>query len=166
MLAAVTLTAESVTLVAGENPAGLPMALAGEFVALAVADTGSGIAPDLVDKVFDPFFTTKDVGKGSRLGLSQVHGFAHQSGGTVMLDSRLGRGTTVTLYLPRSQDDMAASEAEAAVDEGGTGWVLLVEDNPEVATATQLMLEQLGFSVRLVNHLALQRAWIANSQAE
>ncbi|HYI05350.1 MAG TPA: PAS domain S-box protein [Reyranella sp.] len=145
----VTLTAENVTLVAGENPPGLPMALAGEFVALAVADTGSGIAPDLVDKVFDPFFTTKDVGKGSGLGLSQVHGFAHQSGGTVMLDSRLGRGTTVTLYLPRSHEDVAASEAEAAVDEGGTGRVLLVEDNPEVATATQLMLEQLGYSVRL-----------------
>ena len=146
----VTLTAENVTLVEGENPAGLPMALAGEFVALAVADTGSGIAPDLVDKVFDPFFTTKDVGKGSGLGLSQVHGFAHQSGGTVMLDSQLGRGTTVTLYLPRSQEDVAASEAEAAIDEGGTGRVLLVEDNPDVATATQLMLEQLGYSVRLV----------------
>ena len=99
--------------------------------------------------MFDPFFTTKDVGKGSGLGLSQVHGFAHQSGGTVMLDSKLGRGTTVTLYLPRSHDDVAASEAEAAVDEGGTGRVLLVEDNPEVATATQLMLEQLGYSVRL-----------------
>jgi len=146
----VTLTAENVTLVEGENPAGLPMALAGEFVALAVADTGSGIAPDLVDKVFDPFFTTKEVGKGSGLGLSQVHGFAHQSGGTVMLDSQIGRGTTVTLYLPRSQEDVAASEAEAATDEGGTGRVLLVEDNPDVATATQLMLEQLGYSVRLV----------------
>jgi PAS domain S-box-containing protein len=141
----VTLTAENI-----ENPAGLPSELRGEFVALSVADTGSGIAPDLLDKVFDPFFTTKEVGKGSGLGLSQVHGFAHQSGGTVMLKSELGHGTTVTLYLPRSRETVAASEAEAAIDEGGTGRVLLVEDNPDVARASQLMLEQLGYSVTLV----------------
>ena len=141
----VTLTAENI-----ENPAGLPSELRGEFVALSVADTGSGIAPDLMDKVFDPFFTTKEVGKGSGLGLSQVHGFAHQSGGTVMLKSELGHGTTVTLYLPRSRETVAASEAAAAVDEGGTGRVLLVEDNPDVARASQLMLEQLGYSVTLV----------------
>jgi PAS domain S-box-containing protein len=146
----VTLTAENVTLAAGEMPAGVASELRGEFVALAVADTGSGIAPDLVDKVFDPFFTTKEVGKGSGLGLSQVHGFVHQSGGTVALNSELGRGTIVTLYLPRSHEDPAASEAEPGNDEVGTGRVLLVEDNPEVAKATQLMLEQLGYSVRLV----------------
>jgi len=142
----VTLTAENI-----ENPAGLPSGLEGDFVALSLADTGSGIAPDLLDKVFDPFFTTKEVGKGSGLGLSQVHGFAHQSGGTVTVKSELGRGTTVTLYLPRSHETVAASEAEAAIDEGGTGRVLLVEDNPDVARASQLMLEQLGYSVTLVS---------------
>jgi PAS domain S-box-containing protein len=142
----VTLTAENL-----ENPAGLPRELGTEFVALSVADTGSGIAPDLLDKVFDPFFTTKEVGKGSGLGLSQVHGFAHQSGGTVTLKSELGRGTVVTLYLPRSHETVAASEPEAAVDQGGTGRVLLVEDNPEVARASQLMLEQLGYLVTLVS---------------
>jgi PAS domain S-box-containing protein len=148
----VTLTAENVTLAAGAVAGGDgPAGLQGEFVALAVADSGSGIAPDLLDKVFDPFFTTKEVGKGSGLGLSQVHGFAHQSGGTVTLKSDLGRGTTVTLYLPRSHEDVATPEPEAAIDEGGTGRVLLVEDNPEVARASQLMLEQLGYSVRLVS---------------
>ena len=135
-----TLTSENVFLDNAEGPIGLQ----GEFVALAIADTGSGIAPDLLDKVFDPFFTTKEVGKGSGLGLSQVHGFAHQSGGTVTVKSELGRGTTVTLYLPRSHENMTASDPGARIDEGGTGRVLLVEDNPDVAQAGLLMLEQLG----------------------
>jgi CheY-like chemotaxis protein len=149
-----TLTAKNV-----ENPGGLQ----GEFVALSVADTGSGIAPDLLDKVFDPFFTTKEVGKGSGLGLSQVHGFAHQSGGTVTVQSELGRGTTVTLYLPRSRETVAASAPEAATLEGGTGRVLLVEDNPDVARASQLMLEQLGYSVTQVSDGA---AALATVEAE
>jgi CheY-like chemotaxis protein len=154
----VTLTAENI-----ENPAGLPSELGGEFVALSVADAGSGIAPDLLDKVFDPFFTTKEVGKGSGLGLSQVHGFAHQSGGTVTVQSEFGRGTTVTLYLPRSRETVAASAPEAATLEGGTGRVLLVEDNPDVARASQLMLEQLGYSVTQVSDGA---AALATVEAE
>jgi CheY-like chemotaxis protein len=141
-----TLTSENVVLDDGEGAAGLQ----GEFVALAVTDTGSGIAPDLLDKVFDPFFTTKEVGKGSGLGLSQVHGFAHQSGGIVTLKSELGRGTIVTLYLPRSHENVTASEPHARIDEGGTGQVLLVEDNPDVAEASQLMLAQLGYAVTVV----------------
>jgi PAS domain S-box-containing protein len=118
----------------------------GDFVAIEVEDTGTGIPPDVVAKVFDPFFTTKPIGKGTGLGLSQVHGFAHQAGGTVALKSELGKGTTLTIYLPRehTQADSPADEASLA----GSGTVLLVEDNPEVANASAGLLEQLGYSVR------------------
>ena len=76
----------------------------GDFVALKVTDTGCGIRANILWKVFDPFFTTKEVEKGTGLGLSQVYGFAHRSGGTVVIDSELQRGTTVTVYLPGAMD--------------------------------------------------------------
>jgi CheY-like chemotaxis protein len=122
---------------------------AGDYVAISVSDPGTGIAPDLLDRIFDPFFTTKPVGKGTGLGLSQVHGFTHQAGGTVMVDSELGRGTTVTILLPRDQASPQAAKAEPA-DSNGSGTVLLVEDNPDVAAASISLLEQLGYSVRRV----------------
>lgn len=122
---------------------------AGDYVAISVADSGTGIAPDVLDKIFDPFFTTKPVGKGTGLGLSQVHGFTHQAGGTVTVDSELGKGTTVTILLPRDQACPQAAKAEPA-DSNGSGTVLLVEDNPDVAAASISLLEQLGYSVRRV----------------
>jgi PAS domain S-box-containing protein len=120
---------------------------AGEFVAVGVRDTGEGIAPDILGKIFDPFFTTKPVGKGTGLGLSQVHGFAHQAGGTVTVQSELGKGTEVTILLPRHQMDGRARRDDAQ-ELGGSGTVLLVEDNPEVASVSRNLLEQLGYSVR------------------
>src|SRR5205807_5723340 len=109
--------------------------LSGEFVAIRVSDTGSGIAPDILPHVFEPFFTTKEVGKGTGLGLSQVYGFARQSGGTATITSTVGRGTIITLYLPRTREvpapPIAQSEAEPPPQHSGT--VLLVEDNAEVA---------------------------------
>jgi PAS domain S-box-containing protein len=120
-----------------------------DFVAVSVEDTGQGIAPDVLDKIFDPFFTTKPVGKGTGLGLSQVHGFAHQAGGTVKVESELGRGTKVTILLPR--DEMSPSTDKTAIAEvGGSGTVLLVEDNPDVASVSASLLEQLGYTVRRV----------------
>jgi PAS domain S-box-containing protein len=122
----------------------------GDYVAIGVADSGTGIAPDVLNKIFDPFFTTKPVGKGTGLGLSQVHGFAHQAGGTVRVESELGKGTTVTILLPREviRQQVGSDDALAT---GGSGTVLLVEDNPDVASVSASLLEQLGYTVRRVS---------------
>lgn len=120
-----------------------------DHVAISVSDNGVGIPPDIMEKVFDPFFTTKPVGKGTGLGLSQVHGFAHQAGGTIKMDSNVGEGTTVTLYFPRAAHARTPTEqrADLAIS-NPSGTILLVEDNPDVASATTLLLEELGYSVR------------------
>jgi len=118
-------------------------------VAISVQDSGTGIAPDILSKIFDPFFTTKPIGKGTGLGLSQVHGFAHQAGGTVRVTSELGKGTRITILLPR-KDAVSVAEDAGTVDIGGSGTVLLVEDNPEVASVSAGLLEQLGYTVRRV----------------
>jgi len=120
----------------------------GEFVCITVADNGVGIPDDVIAKVFDPFFTTKPVGKGTGLGLSQVHGFASQAGGNVTVQSSLGKGTSVTLCLPRGEAGSAALDMDDAAI--GAGTVLLVEDNPDVATASTLLLEELGYRVKWV----------------
>jgi PAS domain S-box-containing protein len=120
-----------------------------DFVAVAVEDTGQGIPPDVLSKIFDPFFTTKPVGKGTGLGLSQVHGFAHQAGGTVKVTSELGKGTKVTILLPRDEIGLGP-DRKGVAEIGGSGTVLLVEDNPEVAAVSTSLLEQLGYTVRRV----------------
>jgi PAS domain S-box-containing protein len=125
----------------------------GDYVAIKVQDTGVGIPPDVIAKIFDPFFTTKPVGKGTGLGLSQVHGFTHQAGGTVVVASELGKGTTFTIYLPCGEARTASPESE--ISSSGSGTVLLVEDNPDVANASAGLLEQLGYSVR----------WVASAEA-
>ena len=107
--------------------------------------------PTSSSKVFDPFFTTKPVGKGTGLGLSQVHGFAHQAGGTVRIESELGKGTTVTILLPREASAPAAPTAMKPRPTSGSGTVLLVEDNPDVASVSASLLEQLGYTVRRVS---------------
>ena len=137
----ITISAHNRTITDGPN--------AGDFVAIAVGDTGLGIAPDILTKIFDPFFTTKPVGKGTGLGLSQVHGFAHQAGGTVLVESELGKGTRATILLPRQAAGLQL-EQEETFNLGGSGTVLLVEDNPDVASVSRNLLEQLGFNVRRV----------------
>src|SRR6201986_3758720 len=121
----------------------------GDFVAISVADTGVGIPPDVLAKIFDPFFTTKPVGKGTGLGLSQVHGFAHQAGGSVKVESELGKGTKVTILLPRERGGQLA-DSHIVSEMAGSGTVLLVEDNPDVASVSSSLLEQLGYTVRRV----------------
>jgi PAS domain S-box-containing protein len=138
-----TITVSAHNLASSEAPDG------GQYVAISVRDTGTGIAPDVLEKIFDPFFTTKPVGKGTGLGLSQVHGFAHQAGGTVKVTSELGQGTQITILLPREYASPQLDDADAT-EGGGSGTVLLVEDNPEVASVSTSLLEQLGYSVRRV----------------
>jgi PAS domain S-box-containing protein len=138
-----TISAENVELRAGEIPGGS----AGEAVALTVADTGSGIPAELLSRVVEPFFTTKDPDKGTGLGLTQVYGFARQSGGNVQIASEVGYGTKVTIYLPRSRSTVAASVPEDTAQYRAVGHqtVLVVEDNPEVRNVTVSLLEQLGY---------------------
>lgn len=121
----------------------------GNYVTIAVSDTGAGMTPEVVERVFEPFFTTKPVGKGTGLGLSQIFGFVRQSGGEIRIDSTPGEGTTVTLYLPchsaASPAESAAVERVGPSPEAHEGLdILLVEDDPRVLGATLAALEELG----------------------
>jgi PAS domain S-box-containing protein len=139
----ITIRAQNMTIPGGDD--------AGDYVGVSVTDAGTGIAPDVLHKIFDPFFTTKPIGRGTGLGLSQVHGFAYQAGGTVRVESELGKGTTVTILLPRDRSSSRPSDRSEIAEAGGSGTVLLVEDNPDVACASASLLEQLGYTVRRVS---------------
>jgi two-component system cell cycle sensor histidine kinase/response regulator CckA len=141
----------------------------GEYVLVEVEDTGSGIAPEIIDKIFDPFYTTKDIGKGTGLGLSTVYGIVKQTGGFIYVESELGKGTTFRIFLPRhipAADDVhlpqlpettapaiagamsAADEMRAAaVDLTGRGTVLLVEDEVELRALNARGLKSRGYTV-------------------
>ncbi|HJU19652.1 MAG TPA: CHASE domain-containing protein [Stellaceae bacterium] len=122
--------------------------LVGEFVALTLSDTGTGMPAEVMAHAFDPYFTTKETGLGSGLGLSQVYGFASQSGGTAMIASRLGRGTAVTLLLPRAAGAPTLSTAapEDPLSAPASARILVVEDDREVAEATRELLRDMGFA--------------------
>ena len=120
----------------------------GDYVVVSVADTGVGMAADIVDRVFEPFFTTKDVGKGTGLGLSQVYGFARQSGGFVAIESHPGIGTTVSIHLPRAtKPEATQAVASPSVEVKGKGIVLVVEDDSDVRAVASSLLENLGYCV-------------------
>ena len=120
----------------------------GQYVMIAVSDTGGGIPRDILDKVFDPFFTTKPEGEGTGLGLSMVHGFVKQSGGHIKIYSEVGEGSTVRIYLPRTrQSEDVPDEPGVSRIRRGTETILLVEDDDDVRLTTAEMLEQLGYSV-------------------
>jgi len=124
---------------------------AGEYVKISVTDTGCGMPPAVLERAFEPFFTTKPVGKGTGLGLSQIFGFAHQSGGEVGIESQVQRGTTVSIFLPRTEKAAevrvhpAVQRAEAADIHVPGARILLVEDDPRVRTATVDALEDLDY---------------------
>jgi PAS domain S-box-containing protein len=127
--------------------------LTGDFVELSVSDTGVGMDAETIARCLEPFYTTKDIGKGSGLGLAQVYGFAHGSGGSVQIESRAHEGTKVLLLLPRSNESPSATARRTgsgdAVSAGARGLcrVLLVEDDVQVASLTSAMLAELGYDV-------------------
>jgi CheY-like chemotaxis protein len=122
----------------------------GDYVKISVADTGTGMSEEVRRRAFEPFFTTKEVHKGTGLGLSMVYGFAQQSGGTVTIDSEIGQGTTVRIYLPRAPHRTASIE-EAGVqgqrNAGPPSRILVVDDNSAVRTITATMVRTLGHEV-------------------
>ncbi len=123
---------------------------AGEYVEINVSDTGLGMTDEVRAKAFEPFFTTKGVGKGSGLGLSQVLGFAKQSGGGVRIESRLGHGTSIRIYLPRAETAAERESAAAAVGapaERFDATILLVDDDNDVREVTAAMLREFGYGV-------------------
>jgi CheY-like chemotaxis protein len=124
---------------------------AGHYVEICVRDNGSGMPPEVREKVFEPFFTTKEIGKGSGLGLSQVLGFAKQSGGGLRLDSQPGKGTAVHIFLPRAETKAVAAESTPApekVEVANGGRILVVDDDNAVREVTAALLRALGYDVR------------------
>jgi PAS domain S-box-containing protein len=119
----------------------------GDYVLISVADTGEGMTAEVLSKAVEPFFTTKEIGKGSGLGLSMVHGVATQSGGSLHIDSRLGRGTTVSVYLPRaSRPSMEAREPETrSAADGSRATILVVDDDAGVREVAVTSLESFGY---------------------
>jgi CheY-like chemotaxis protein len=122
----------------------------GDYVRVNITDNGAGMVADVLRRAFEPFFTTKDIGKGTGLGLAQVYGFARQSGGTATIDSALGNGTTVALYLPRAdlgliEEQPSTIRRETANGRGKT--ILVVEDRPELLQLIGMFLDGLDYRI-------------------
>ena len=165
-----TLVIETANISIGEDEASDEDGLrAGDYVMVSVADSGTGMAPEVASRATEPFFTTKAVGRGTGLGLSQVYGFVRQSGGDIAIDSVAGEGTTVRLYLPRH--DGGAPEASdtqtgGAVPRGSAGEVVLVvEDEEQVRRTSVAALTELGYGVREAANAAEALALLASDPA-
>jgi CheY-like chemotaxis protein len=128
----------------------------GDYVMVAVSDSGEGIDAGLLEKVFEPFYTTKDIGKGSGLGLSMVYGFVKQSNGHIKIYSELGHGTTVKLYLPQAVGVAEAPVAEAGAFglERGDNTILIVEDDPLVREYVVTQIRNLGYTTLAASNAA------------
>ncbi|MDB5428422.1 MAG: sensor histidine kinase/response regulator [Phenylobacterium sp.] len=133
------------SLTKANDPSGLP---AGS-ICLAVEDTGTGMTPEVCERVFEPFFTTKEIGRGSGLGLSQIYGFVQQSEGHVRIESEIGVGSRFEILLPMSSEPVQAPEPKPSIDEmvGGSERILVAEDDPAVLRMTVDLLEGLGYGV-------------------
>jgi CheY-like chemotaxis protein len=139
-----------------------------DMVRLAIVDSGVGMPPELLAKAFEPFFTTKGAGHGTGLGLSQVYGFARSAGGSVEIDSEVGRGTTVALLLPRSHAVPPLQGLDAANDRSASKrscHVLVAEDDDSVADLVTQMLEELGYQSSRVADAAMALAIVEADNA-
>ncbi|GJD60960.1 hybrid sensor histidine kinase/response regulator [Methylobacterium frigidaeris] len=134
---------------ADELPSGLPKP--GRYVSASVTDTGNGMPPEILARVMEPFFTTKEEGRGTGLGLAMVYGFAKQSGGTVVIESRAGHGTTVRLYFPMSDSDErpAPGPGHRGDQRAGTETILVVDDRRDVAELARAILRDFGYTTLL-----------------
>jgi len=148
------LTIETANVIVTVNPTRPEQPQPGEYVMISVSDTGTGMTPDVMSRVFEPFFTTKETGKGSGLGLAQVYGFVKQSGGGVRIDTVLGEGTSIKVYLPRVEGAVAALPESGPVVEGIRGYapgrepvLLVVDDDAGVREVTVTRLSEAGYTV-------------------
>jgi PAS domain S-box-containing protein len=119
----------------------------GRYLSMSVSDTGTGMDSQIMDRIFDPFFTTKGVGVGSGLGLSTVHGIVTSYGGAVRVESELGKGSTFTVYLPVTAEEVGASSVQTPVPHA-TGRILIVDDEPSLAALMERTLSRLGYTVK------------------
>ncbi|MEG3085727.1 ATP-binding protein [Sphingomonas sp. PB2P12] len=138
----------------------------GDFVCVSIADTGTGIPPEDLDRIFEPFFTSKDIGSGTGLGLSQVFGFAKQAGGEVMAATKPGEGATFTLFLPRERHTptIQRSEITTSAHHADSFRILVVEDNPEVGAFASSALRDLGHDVVLARHAEEALAYLEHGR--
>ncbi len=145
----VTIKTENHVFDVDELPSGL--AQTGRYVSVSVADTGLGMPPEILARVMEPFFTTKEEGRGTGLGLAMVYGFAKQSGGTVVIESRAGHGTTVRLYFPMSDSDErpAPGPGHRGLHREGTETILIVDDRRDVAELARAILRDFGYTTLL-----------------
>lgn len=146
-----TLTIRTLSVDIGDAQAAQHGVSTGRYVRLSVGDTGVGMPAAVIGQAFEPFFTTKPIGQGTGLGLSMVYGFAGQSGGFAVIDSRVGQGTTVSLCLPASDaviDAGAAPVTATKLDKRVGGTILVVEDEPTVLSMLGSVLEEAGYQVR------------------
>jgi signal transduction histidine kinase/CheY-like chemotaxis protein len=141
--------------------------LIGEFARIAISDNGAGVPAELIDRIFEPFFTTKEAGKGTGLGLPQVYTFAKRSNGIVTVESTLGRGTTITIYLPLSMAPSHSTRQEVSdlLNQAPRGTILLVDDNLEVADVKAMMLREYGYQVKLATDAEHALSIIVSNEA-
>ena len=150
-----TLTIETRNMYVDKTPNPAFQKLAhGPYVEVAVTDTGTGMPPEVAERIFEPFFSTKDTGKGTGLGLSMVYGFVQRCSGAVSVYSELGEGTAFRIYLPRAKGDVEnnAADDDAMQDAelvGGTESILIVDDEPDLAEIAEAVLSELGYTTRI-----------------